>query len=741
MLSGLKNVQFISNKFGDQYLHPINGSTFNQIGSAAFYQSHFNKALFEPDTFYLIVGSDCGLLARYIMTQGIHANTQYFFIELHEVMQRLPEQPPIVHENIHFYAGNNWLTTARDWGFETYLALGKVRLIRSIAVIDAHYLPYQTCYLDVEQRYYRERRRASLQYASVFIDQQLKNLAENCISAHCLKNIVDTGTAIVLAGGPSLDSLLPWVKRNRNKLFIVAVSRISCRLQQVGLTPDIIVAINPKDTMFALSKTMLLFQHKPLFVHAAHVSPLLLGAWSGPHVYLGQCFPWQKKADEMIEVVGPTVTNAAIHLLVTMGFKQILLAGVDLSYSDEGYSHAKGSVEYASGPNLGFLGQRIALNNGEQGETNAALFSAIDVVAQQAKQAQEKGCQFINLSAHSAKIAGVLYQAPQKISLSALPSSISNLIDACVPPMSIKRLHQHYQACLTQCISVRQQLQQLAELANKALNAEQPNHHVVELQHDYDDLIAFIKKYRYCYFVQPGHQEAESTADMQHASHVCLNAYVKGSADLQKTLSQAEKRLQCRMEELSAQADLSVLCQQWQSDQQYTRASLWQERHIDTLSTLPSRQKVLLHDLLQQARRQLVEKVPTKTIDLSDFSQFKAVQNKIYFLFKQGDCTALETMVKHLYHLRGQEANNLALLAKAHIAECQQAWQEAIACYHAAARDGTMELALNKLVSLLLQQRDVDNALHALDALRRLSVAYVPQYIQLKFVSEHSSRA
>ena len=57
--------------------------------------------------------------------------------------------------------------------------------------------------------------------------RQIENLAENRLSSTCLRDFKDVlkgKTAVVLGVGPSLDDILPWVKQNRDNLFIIAVS-------------------------------------------------------------------------------------------------------------------------------------------------------------------------------------------------------------------------------------------------------------------------------------------------------------------------------------------------------------------------------------------------------------------------------------------------------------------------------------------------------------------------------------
>ena len=87
---------------------------------------------------------------------------------------------------------------------------------------------------------------------------------------------------------------------------------------------------------------------------------MLLGNWLGLNLYLGDLFPWKTKHNvENLNGIGPTVTNSAILLAIQLGIKKQILFGVDLCYSPEGYTHAQGSFEHDSGPDISTSNQII----------------------------------------------------------------------------------------------------------------------------------------------------------------------------------------------------------------------------------------------------------------------------------------------------------------------------------------------------------------------------------------------
>ncbi|HHS83863.1 MAG TPA: hypothetical protein ENK38_02930, partial [Gammaproteobacteria bacterium] len=61
---------FLTNQFGDEYLYEVNQHSFNQIGAAALFRKTFADTLSAADTFYIVAGTDSGLLVKYIAETG-----------------------------------------------------------------------------------------------------------------------------------------------------------------------------------------------------------------------------------------------------------------------------------------------------------------------------------------------------------------------------------------------------------------------------------------------------------------------------------------------------------------------------------------------------------------------------------------------------------------------------------------------------------------------------------------------
>lgn len=401
-----------------------------------------------------------------------------------------------------------------------------------------------------------------------FVIQQLMNAPFNHIPASVFENTLAGKQAVLLAGGPSLDQSIPWLKANRDSICLVAVSRISRRLLDVGITPDIIVAIDPTEKMYQVSCEMLLFDPKPLFISGFHVNYKLQALWSGPQAFLGMHLPWQDELNHKnIAARGPTVTNAAIEFLVATGIRQLFLIGVDLAFSQTGHSHAKGSREFNQSPKLDFIGHRVELNNGEHGETDPAFYSAIEMLGAQAAEAKEQGCEIINLSPQAAKIAHVNFVSEKDIVLDNETATIKQIIESKTTlsisqrKKSLQTLTQALQRTLQRfddMIAISQQCLRLNQVsANGSANKAQQKiaHLENKLENKHSDLLKTVKIYAFRDFIDVyDFEQGEYDINrVQNLSNVYFNAYAKSGKKIRSLVLKTIKLSQLLEKELEQQ--------------------------------------------------------------------------------------------------------------------------------------------------------------------------------------------
>lgn len=279
---------FLTNGFGDRYLYGINRDVFNDIGSANLFRRQLEDLLLE-DRFHIVIGTDSGLLLQYVLNTGVPQGARYLFIEHPEVLASLEEELDlqILGDDIICTTYDQYQEQAVAWNISSYIFIGQVLLHQSIAAQDDFPGIYQELIWNVRKEIKQFVWQINLSLGSeVFIQKQFDNLAENRLPAKLLQGLFPGKTAVLLAGGPSLDEIFPWLQKNRDHVVVLAVSRISRRLQEVGIAPDIIFSIDPHDVSFDVSKETLVFWKDAILVHMYHVS-------SAPGAVAGtQSLPW-----------------------------------------------------------------------------------------------------------------------------------------------------------------------------------------------------------------------------------------------------------------------------------------------------------------------------------------------------------------------------------------------------------------------------------------------------------------
>ena len=152
--------------------------------------------------------------------------------------------------------------------------------------------------------------------------------------------------AAVVGSGPSLDRLLPILKRHREKLFVISCGTALAILEREGITPDLHVNIERNSPPYevAVNTTSEGFRKKIPFLGANNNYPPFFGAFGRSAMYLkagdagADLFPQEK-----LYFVNPTVTNTGLALAYYLGFGEVYLFGVDLAFHERRH-HAKGSA-------------------------------------------------------------------------------------------------------------------------------------------------------------------------------------------------------------------------------------------------------------------------------------------------------------------------------------------------------------------------------------------------------------
>ncbi|MCM1326566.1 MAG: DUF115 domain-containing protein [Bacteroidales bacterium] len=152
---------------------------------------------------------------------------------------------------------------------------------------------------------------------------------------------------IVIAGGPSVDDNMEFLRENQGKKTLIAVGTVFKKLIQNNITPDIVAILEPDPAVYPQLEGME-DQKVPLLVS-------LLTYWKLAAAYQGETYfvpltgmagaigyPLDEYEDQW--AVGGTVTNMAIIAAIRFGAERIYLVGVDMAYPN-GVTHAEGTAQ------------------------------------------------------------------------------------------------------------------------------------------------------------------------------------------------------------------------------------------------------------------------------------------------------------------------------------------------------------------------------------------------------------
>ena len=165
-----------------------------------------------------------------------------------------------------------------------------------------------------------------------------------------LKNKFSGTDALVIAAGPSLSRAIPYLRKVKDNTLIISVGTALKTLKTHGITPHFTVAIDSSE------KTVTQFDDIELNDTIGILSPMLqqrlLEKFKGNAFYysthnLAIINEWLGLTKEYIPpllVASGTISITALDCARYLGCDNIYCFGLDLSYSSEGYTHAKDGI-------------------------------------------------------------------------------------------------------------------------------------------------------------------------------------------------------------------------------------------------------------------------------------------------------------------------------------------------------------------------------------------------------------
>lgn len=433
---------------GEQVFASINKRVFDQAGSAALYARTFGDEWYQkPHQLLLMLGCDGGLMLTYLSAHAQGEGRRVLVIELPEMIDWIEKHVDYDRDFIELVPANGDLSLLDSEKYNGYLYRNAIGIHRCLATLDQFHPAYQRLWQEYEPLIHRffYSHMVEIHGSSGFVNAQLLNLADNRHSIHHLYGQFKGGVVILLAGGPSLDQAIDWVKANRHRITVAAVARVSSRLKKEGIDPDFISAVDPNEISFDNSKHLLDHYEQSTFLHAFHVNPRLLSQWRGKAFYHGKRYPWFKvepEVNEQYHAPGPTVTNTLLSFLVHFGFETILFAGVDMCHKPDGQSHESGSIESQVGRFVGTYKatQFVTTNSGRLASTTPDLFTAHQVLQVQVMALKQhyQQLRLINPSPDAAAVNGVDYVDWAELDLPNWENSVPSVVEGIIEHLSFK---------------------------------------------------------------------------------------------------------------------------------------------------------------------------------------------------------------------------------------------------------------------------------------------------------------
>ncbi|MBF0098166.1 MAG: DUF115 domain-containing protein [Magnetococcales bacterium] len=758
----------LQNSFGEYYLPSINQEIFSQSGAGSFYSRQFNESLREKDTLYIILGSDSGRLLHWVIERGAGDGGRYLFIEIPELVTYLQEQadfPRVLPAWVRVCAPDQWLRVAEEWSLRDYCYLGQIQPVRSMAVLDGFSEAYTLLWKQFEEEFNDYQAQVGREIGSrVFMVKGLENLAENQIAAECLLGSFAGKSAILLAGGPSLPESFAWVKANRDRLVVLAVSRIAAQLQEAGICPDCFFAIDPHDIIFHQSKAMLAFWQQSLLINVYHLNPRLLGQWQGRSLFMGPLFPWDTPLNptRQLSFPGITVSHQALGMAIEMGFTQIILAGFDLCYDQHGFTHAAGSEERKTGPFAAPLELWVETNGGWKAETKHEFLIAIPSLEQLAQYARVRGSQVINPAPGAAKVAFVQHLPWQEVVLSADAMDARQRLQELLPPDGPEQRLRHYEKINAELLRVRTLVQQVSRLSIEAITCNDRlfgrkgkpadfkyKLRMDEIERTLDETLrttsTLVKKWGVADFLKlsrPDKDKEWSDREIEETGRRYYEIYRDSAGALTRLLDDIRQRLRARTEEEKNHPSFKVLFSQWQRDHHPGRVFRLLARQEGGLTAFPEGVQSTLQGLIDSYQQALQEtETDYKAYLFQRMATPQVVRTRVIKLFRQKERDRLLTFAEGLEQSLAESAvtgamdrmvmahkEQYVLLIRGLAAELANDPALAESCFRQITLPVLLTDALQRMLTIMLLRQDLLGALPIAKQLSERATVHIPHY-------------
>jgi len=752
----LKNAQI--NSFGEPYFQIINQNAFiNMPSSAVFTKTYIDT--FEADKqLYLIVGSDSGLLIPFLEKRAQKLKAVQFIIFEHpKMVEYIQNQMDLSqYKHITLLPEKSDLNLLSE-KFPDYVTHNRMQIIRSLAVLDHTNEYYDQLWEDLFVKFRAfQMDQTAVHQNSNFINSQIYNLANNIDPVALLEKKFSQTQAIILGGGPTLDTGIEWVKQHKNNLVIFAAGRISQRLLNEGISPDFIVTVDPNDVSYDNTKKMALFSDDSILIHTNYAHHSLLAEWAGLHCFTEAQYPWAEPSQpDNLVTSGPTVTNTIASICAFLGFDEIYLLGVDFCYSQTGQTHESSSLEKNLGQYVHEVAQQVETYSGRQADTNDVFAQAAHSMNQLAEALMPLNIKMFNLGFESAKLEHVPYVPFDSVSSFKNTTQKQTLMTECQTLLTLTphKVQRHLKQSKKNLQHFRKSIKTMSSLAESGLEAAKKLFNETEkvdfltqkitrtknkLGKQYLGHLEFLFNYAidaYADFMDPSIDQDKEMSEEQIKTNLTdfFMAIHETCEDLLVHLDKGIKHLNIRLKEAEGEVALETLITYWKAHNEEGRILGWlKQYHLDLTAFSEPHQKAaneliayFEHKIASAENSKLAKRLQEKAEKLT--TQFQLIES----FFQDKEVDKMNEMVAYLSTKESTRGIELHKLAQGYLYELKGQFSEALATYVTIEDPTLLHHGLKQVVQISLNEGDYQSALNALEVLTQYSDEYFIMYANL----------
>ncbi|HUV08935.1 MAG TPA: 6-hydroxymethylpterin diphosphokinase MptE-like protein [Spirochaetia bacterium] len=229
------------------------------------------------------------------------------------------------------------------------LPFSKPHIIRLRSLCEENGEYYQK--LDWIIQSYQARREINLNTLNRFGKLWVRNLARNLTQllrapgVHRLKGLFSGIPSIVIASGPSLDTVFPYLTELRERFLLISVDTSLAACLQRDVEPDFLVVVDPQ--YWNTRHLDGAFPVRTFLVSESSTHPRIFQNLHLPTFFAGSLFPLGEYIEALLGEkgklgAGGSVATSAWDLARMMGARPIYMAGLDLGYPDR-QTHFRGA--------------------------------------------------------------------------------------------------------------------------------------------------------------------------------------------------------------------------------------------------------------------------------------------------------------------------------------------------------------------------------------------------------------